>query len=200
VKRLRTLAVATAGFSLLGVAVANAAGAPEIDKANATMRLSPLPAFSVKECPGEDGGAYLTYRGGWTGAQTDTTPGSTDYNLTGKLTVKKVTWTINEQTQRGVLTGTAALSTPTAAGTTEVVYSGKLTVITQGVPSTGAVVPGRGWLSAATRTSGVADGGTLLANIELKVDGSFGANGEFGDANPTFGTPNFSVATTNGVC
>ena len=196
--RLRFV-VALAALTVLvggGVAVA-LSGTPEIDKANATMRLSASPKFTSVRCPGEDGLPYITYRGGWRGAESDVTPGSTDYNLSGPLVVSKVVWTINLETKRGVLSGTALLTSAASAKRT---YVGPLRLITQGVPSAGAVVSARGWLAAATYTKGAVDGGSVLANVEMKINGSFAAKGLFGDAPATFGTPSYAVATVNQDC
>ena len=199
-RRIRTVALTVASLLGIAVAAAAAAGVPEIDKANVTIRLSAKPTFTAKQCAGEDGQSYITFRGGWSGAETDVTPGSTDYNLSGPLTVTKVVWTINTQTQRGVLTGTAKLSGPVGA-TTGTVYAGPLKLITQGLPSAAtAPVRARGWLAAPTYTAGALDGGSILANIELKITPTFAATGVFGDAPPSLGTPSYAVATANQTC
>src|ERR1700722_4474823 len=96
-------------------ASAFAAGGPEVDEANASIQL-PSSTFTPTNCAGEDGVKYVTYRGAWKGGETDLTPGSTDYNLTGNLTIKKVVWTINLTTDRGLLTGSAKLNSPSPAG------------------------------------------------------------------------------------
>jgi len=182
-----------------GIAVAAAAsGVPEVDEANATIQLAPA-RFVPTACPGEDGISYVTFRGSWKGGETDLTPGSTDYNLTGNLTVTKVVWTINLTTDRGLLRGTALLTGVSSSGSSLKTYSGPLTMITQGLPNTaGATVPARGFLNAKTYTNGVADGGSLLANVEFQIGGGFAANGEFG--NGSMGIPDFSVTTNNQVC
>ncbi|MDP9220705.1 MAG: hypothetical protein M3P23_09210 [Actinomycetota bacterium] len=183
-------------FSALGVAMAAAAGVPEIDRANAVFDLRPTGQFASTPCPGEDGLPYITYRGTWKGVETETTPGFTDYSLSGSLTVKRVVWTINLETKRGVLTGTATLTDASGRPT----YSGKLTLITQGVPGPGAKVPGRGWIVASTFTGGAVDGGSLLANVEMSIDGGFSASDVFGDSAPNMGLPDFSVTTVNQDC
>jgi hypothetical protein len=178
-----------------GVAFAAASsGVPEVDEANATIQLAPA-KFVPTACAGEDGISYVTYRGTWNGGETDTTPGSTDYSLTGPLTIKSVVWTINLSTGRGLLRGKATL---TGASTKIRTYYGALTLITQGLPAAGAVVQARGWESAATYTNGVADGGSLLANVELQIGAGFAANGLFGNA--SMGINDISVATNNKVC
>ena len=59
-------------------------------------------------------------------------------------------------------------------------------------------MPARGWLNAATYTNGVADGGSLLANVELQIGAGFAANGEFG--NSSMGILDYSVTTNNQTC
>jgi hypothetical protein len=178
-----------------GVAVAMS-GVPEIDKANATMRLAPAPKFSSTACAGEDGMRYVTFRGGWHGTEIDVTPGSTDYSLKGVLTISKLTWTVNLKTQRGALIGAAVLTDPAGART----YAGTLRLITQGLPSQDKPSAGRGFLVAATYTKGVTDKGSLLANIEMRISSGFSATGQFGDSAGTQNTPNYSVTTANQVC
>ncbi|MGO9197204.1 MAG: hypothetical protein ACLQK4_08755 [Acidimicrobiales bacterium] len=194
-------ALATGVFVLSGAGVAMAAsGTPEIDEANATIALKAAKTFVPTGCAGEDGVSYVTYRGSWLGGETDGTPGSTDYNLTGALSVKNIVWTINLQTQRGVLKGKADLvGTPAAGGNAANVYVGPLTLVTQGLPTAGtdATVTARGWLNAATYTNGKADGGSILANVEFRIAGGFSATGEFG---ASMGFPDYSVATNNKVC
>jgi hypothetical protein len=199
-RRIGTVVLTVAAASAVSLATAVAAGVPEIDNANVTIRLTAKPAFTVTQCAGEDGLSYLTYRGAWSGTETDVTPGSTDYTLSGVLKVKNVVWTINTQTQRGVLTGTAALSGP-AGTTTGPVYAGPLKLITQGVPSAaGGVAMARGWLAAATYTAGAVDGGSVLANVEFKIAPGFAATGVFGDAPANLGTKDYAVATVNQTC
>jgi hypothetical protein len=188
-------------FVLGGAVVHAATGTPEVDRANATMQL----AGSVKgvSCVGEDGTSYTTYSGSWKGGETQFVPDPTDYSLSGSLVVSSIRWTINTKTNRGVLVGAAKLTN--AAGP---IYSGTLTLITQGAPAAGANVPGRGWLSAAIK---LPDEGTtagddnLLANVEFEINLG-GANGQFGDAPGSLNIPDFSVVTNaapkalDGVC
>jgi hypothetical protein len=197
--RLRRALTAGVALSLIGGGVAAAtAGVPEIDKANSTMRLVATPKFTSKTCSGEDGQKYVTYRGGWKGVETDVTPGSTDYNLSGRLTVGKIVWTVNLETRRGVLSGVALLTDAKKAQRT---YLGPLRLVTQGLPSAaGGVAAARGWLDAATYTKGVADGGSVLANVEMQINASFAAQGRFGDSAGTFSTPSYAVATANQDC
>jgi hypothetical protein len=204
----RGVLIAVVASFCLGGAVVKAAtsSTPEINNANATLSLRPQGTFSQRRCTGEDAVPYVTIRGTWTGPQTETTPGVTDYDLSGTVTVSGVVWTINLTTGRGVLTGTVKLIS--TAGIPE--YSGKLTLITEGVPATGAAVPGRGWIVAGflPADEGVPPAGedNLLANTEWMISGSFGVSAAFGDAAPFAGIPNFSVVTnvapkvTDGVC
>jgi hypothetical protein len=131
----------------------------------------------------------------FTGGESQILPDPTDYGLTGPLTISAIQWTINRTTGRGVLTGTITLST--AAGSRE--YVGKLTLITQGLPTPGAGVPGRGWIVAAFAPPDemVTPGDdSLLANVEF-VLGTAGATGQFGSAagSGTLGFHDFSVVT-----
>ena len=195
-KRLAVVAGAFAGMTAAGVVVAAAAGTPEIDMANATMSLQASARFKATGCAGEDATDYITYRGAWTGAETETTPGLTDYSLSGSLTVARVVWTVNQKSGRGVLKGAVSLKDTSGKPT----YSGNLTLVTQGKPVAGANVAARGWISAATYTNSATDGGSLLANVEFTITSSFGATGAFGDGAPTSNTPNFSVTTANQTC
>lgn len=179
----------------VGVAVA-VSGVPEIDRANAVMRLAAAPRFTSIACAGEDGIRYVTFRGGWHGVEMDATPGSTDYSLGGVLTISKVTWTINTKTRRGALTAAALLTDKTGART----YTGALRLITQGLPSQDQPAAARGFLVAATYTKGAADGGSLLANVELRIGSGFSATGQFGDSPAPLNTPDYSVTTANQVC
>ncbi|MGD0083723.1 MAG: hypothetical protein ABSD78_11055 [Acidimicrobiales bacterium] len=193
---LAALATAAVVISGAGVAMASS-GVPEVDEANATIAVKPVSKFVPTTCAGEDGVGYVTYRGAWKGAETDVTPGSTDYNLSGRLTIKGIVWTINLQTDRGILKGKADLVGPSPAGGSVNVYLGSITLVTQGLPTAGALASARGWISATTYTGGVADGGSLLANVEFQIGGGFTANGEFG---ASMGLPDFSVASNNQAC
>ena len=179
----------------VGVAVA-VSGVPEVDRANAVMRLAAEPKFSSTACAGEDGIRYVTFRGGWHGAEVDATPGSTDYSLSGVLTISKVTWTVNTKTRRGVLAAAAVLADKSGART----YAGTLRLITQGLPTQDQPAAARGFLVAATYTNGAADGGSLLANVELRIASGFSATGQFGDSPAALNTPDYSVTTANQVC
>jgi hypothetical protein len=181
-----------------GITIAAASsGVPEVNEANATIQLASA-KFVPTTCAGEDGIKYVTYRGTWKGGETDVTPGSTDYNLSGPLTISKVVWTINLSTQRGVLRGTASLVSAGTAGLTKT-YVGPMVLITQGLPNAaGDTVQARGWINAATYSNSVADGGSLLANVEFAILPGFAANGSFG--NSTMGFQDLSVATNNQAC
>ena len=143
------------GVSVGGLlAQAQGTSKPEVDQANATIQLGGTPLTSVT-CKGEDKVGtppakplYMTYSGTWTGGETETPAdlGESDYPLSGTLTVSNISWTINTFTDRGVLVGKAVLAPP--AGATGG-YSGKLVLVTQGLPSsTAAPATGRGYLVA----------------------------------------------------
>jgi hypothetical protein len=199
VKRLIAALSATAVMAIGGgAAIAAAPGAPEIDEANASMQLKAVAPFVPTRCAGEDGIPYETFRGTWKGGETDLTPGTTDYSLSGPMTVKGIVWTINLKTDRGLLRGSAVLTGNAATAPTRT-YVGPVTLITQGLPdAAGAVVPARGWINAATYTKDAADGGSLLANLEMRIGPVFSANGQFG--NGSLGFPDLSVTTNNQTC
>jgi hypothetical protein len=180
--------------ALIGGLVAHAAsGTPEIDRANATMQLG----GSLKHvgCVGEDNTDYITLRGSYKGGETQQTPDTTDYNLNGQVAISGIKWTINSQTLRGVFTAKIALTDP-ASNTS--VYSGKLTLVTQGRPASGASVPARGWISAnfTGNDDGVAppNDDYLIANVEFQLSPT-SAVGQFGDLNPSPGFADWSVVT-----
>jgi hypothetical protein len=184
-----------------GVAYA-VVGAPEVDRANATISVKPSVKFTPTSCLGEDGIHYVTYRGAWSGSETEVTPGFTDYNLSGPIKIAGVVWTINQTTGRGVLKATATLTSATANFIT---YSGPLTLITQGLPGTaGNGIMARGWINASTytpdSTPNTKDGGSLLANVEFLITNTFTATADFGDAAPFNGILNYSVAFNNRTC
>lgn len=198
-KRFAVGAVVAAALALTGAGAAWAVtiGPPVIDEANATITVKPT-SFKPTACTGADGLPYVTYRGSWSGTETDGSPGSTPYNLTGTLSVTGITWTINLRTDRGLLRGTATLkSQPDVGGPTTKTYSGKLTLVTQGLADSGNGAQARGWLSAATYTGSAADGGSVLANVEFQILPSFAATGEFG---ASLGFNDLSVWTNNKVC
>jgi hypothetical protein len=203
-KRISMVMIAAVAFSALGVSFAAAVGTPEVDRANATFVLDPIGTFKKVNCLGEDAIKYRTLRGRWEGGETEVTPGFTDYNLSGPLTVSNVVWTINLTTVRGVLKANILLRDQVSLIRT---YSGTLTLITHGVPAPGgSPVIARGWIVAKTfggdppNPPGVADGGSLLANVEVQIDGNLGGKGEFGDAPPNPGFPDFSATTINQAC
>jgi hypothetical protein len=188
--------------ALAGGFVAEAATtpAPEVDRANANIQLGGT--LVSKTCHGEDGTAtggpipYVTYSGTWMGSEGQVLPDPTDYLLSGALKVSGIKWTINLNTGRGVLTGNAVLTTSTANART---YSGMLTVVTQGVPAAGAVVPGRGFLTAnfVLPDDGVVgpNDDRLVANVEFPSMSPGGATGFFGDKAGGAAIPDFSVVT-----
>ena len=197
-KKVSAVLASALAFSMLSMAIALAAvnATPEVDRPNATMQLAGK--FKSVTCVGEDGGAYATFRGKWKGPENDVTPGSTDYNLNGTLLLGKVVWTINLATGRGVARSPGALYDANAMK----VYSGRVTIVTQGVPQPGAVVNGRGWIDAKTfDPPGVGDGGSLLANLEVQINGNtINLNGEFGEVPANFGFPDWSATTINRTC
>jgi hypothetical protein len=166
-------------------------GPPEIDRANATIQL----AGSLKStnCVGVGSIPYVTYIGSFKGGETQLPPDPTPVPLSGNLVVSKILWTINLKTDRGVLTATVKLSTA-AAGSE---YSGKMTLVTQGVPAAGAFVPGRGWITASL--VGAPSPESLYANVEFQLSPT-SANGQFGDAPGSLGIPDYSAVFNNDVC
>ncbi len=200
VKSVRLLAVGAgcAVIGALGGGVATWAAStakPEIDRANANIQLGG--ALKSITCKGEDKITYITYVGSWAGGESQVLPDPTDYPLSGNLTVSGIDWTINQSTGRGVLTGKAALVAPTPTGT-ETVYSGKLVVVTQGLPNTGVTVTGRGILDApiVLPDEGVSPGDdSLIANVEFPSMSTGGATGWFGDVPGAPSVPDFSVVT-----
>jgi hypothetical protein len=179
-------------FALGGVVVRAASGTPEIDRANATLQLAGT--LKPTNCAGEDGTFYDTYKGSWKGSESQIVPDATDYPLTGTVVVSGIKWTINLGSSRGVLTAVIKLTNPASAA---LVYSGNLTLVTQGLPAPGATVPARGWITASIK---LPDEGTtpgddnLIANVEFNLNDS-GASGQFGDLAGSLQTPNFSVVT-----
>ena len=201
--------ISTAGLAV--AEVATAAPPPIIDNANARINVQPS-KFVATACPGGDAANYvnqpanyITYRGSWKGVENEGGGplGLTNYNLTGPFTVAKIVWTINLNTGRGVLTGTATLKSVPATGAAAVkTYSGPIRLITQGLPDSAAgnAVPARGWIDASTFTANVADGSTLLANVEFEILPGFAAIGQYGDANASLNIPDYSVVTNNQAC
>jgi hypothetical protein len=183
-------------FAGAGVAAAATVGTPEVDPAAATISAKPAAPWTAKACAGEDGQSYVTYFGTWVGSENG--PASTDYVLTGRWTVKAVTWTINTKTGRGVLEGNASLVSPSPAGAASITYQGPLTLITQGIPDQSTrPVPARGFLNARTYTNSAPDGGSLLANVEFNIFPGMSASGEFGGS---MGTSDLSAAYNNHIC
>jgi hypothetical protein len=168
---------------------------PEIDRASASIQLGGT--LKSVTCFGEDklaSGAktpYITYLGSWAGSENQILPDATDYGLSAAFKVTGITWTINLNTDRGVLTGKAVLAAPT--GATGSTYSGTITVITQGDPaSTSTPTTGRGFLVANFKLADDGVTGTnddnLYANVEFPSMSAGGATGAFGD-NPGTVTP-----------
>jgi hypothetical protein len=198
-KRFAVGAAVTVALALAGAtaALAVTVGPPQIDAANATIVVKPA-AFKAIQCVGADGYPYVTYRGSWSGSETDASPGSTPYNLSGPWAVSGIVWTINLKTDRGVFHGTATFkSQPAVGGPTVKTYEGPITLITQGLPDSGNGAQARGWTSASTYTASALDGGSILANLEFQIAPNFSANGEFG---ATMGFNDLSVWTNNLVC
>jgi hypothetical protein len=178
---------------------------PEVDPANATIQLGASTPLTGVACSGEDKLAtgartpYITYTGSWTGGETESVAGESDYPLSGTLTISNISWTINLNTDRGVLSGKAVLTS--AAGTPPTtIYSGKVVLVTQGNPATASTsTVGRGYLvaSIALPDEGVTPGDdSLIANVEFGSLGLGGADGSFGNVPlPTPSVPDFSVVT-----
>jgi hypothetical protein len=193
------------GLFAQGVALGSGTPKPEVDPANATIQLGASTPLVGTPCLGEDklaSGAktpYVTYRGTWTGGATETVAGESDHPLSGTLTVSSIVWTINLNTNRGVLSGKAVLTSPPGA-VTQTFYSGRIVLVTQGNPAaTSAPTVGRGYINAAFT---VPDEGTtpgddgLIANVEFGFLGLGGAAGSFGDVPlPVPSVPDFSVVT-----
>jgi hypothetical protein len=197
-RRLSIVMVAAIVFSVVGVAYASTAGVPEIDRANATFNLKTSNTPSVIACAGEDGINYTKVTGTWKGMETEFTPGFTDYNLTGTLVWSgKAVWTINQTTDRGIFRAKAKLVDSSG----QTAYNGSIVLITQGLPGT-QTAEMRGWLNARTFIGGVADGGSVLANVDaiIQVGGSYPIRGLFGDAPPQLGYAPYSVTTINQTC
>jgi hypothetical protein len=189
-----TIAVAAVTFVVLGVMVAMAAGTPEIDNANVTFQLK-ASGLKTVSCAGEDGTSYNKVTGKWSGGEADFSPGSTDYSLTGTLTLSGAVWTINQTTLRGVFQAAAALS---SSGVT--IYKGSITLITQRISGT-QTIQARGWIVAKTYTNASPDGGSVLANVDAMLTvGTLPMTGLFGDAPAQLGYPNYSVTTINQTC
>jgi hypothetical protein len=202
-RRCMTLLAATTLFAMIGVASAMAVGVPEIDNANATFQLKTVGAPVITGCNGEDATAYKKVAANWKGGETDFTPGSTDYSLTGSLKFANGVWTINSATGRGLFKATAKLTN--SSGVLQ--YSGTITLVTQNIAGT-QIAAARGWIIAKTyggdppNPPGNPDGGSLLANVEASIllNGSFAISGTFGDSPPQQNTPDYSVTTINQTC
>ena len=190
---------------VLGGVVAYAVSAtPEINNANATIKLSG--AWQQRNCVGEDLKNYRTYvAANWTGTEAQNVNDVTDHGLSGGVKLSGIQWTINNATLRGVLIGAITLTTASGAG----VYSGKLTLVTQGLPlSTTENVYARGWIQAQlTQADETVTPGDdfLIANVEFRI-GLFSMHGRFGNLQGSLNTPNFSVVTNvaptpaDGIC
>jgi hypothetical protein len=199
-----TLGGLVGGFVAASAQSATTRPAPEIDRANASINLQGT--LAVKDCAGEDGIKYETYSGTWAGDEGQILPDPTDYPLSGPLTVSGIKWTINLTTLRGVWTSKIVLIN--SAGTTT--YSGKMTLITQGLPtSTAAPAQGRGWISAPITLpdeGATPNDDSLLANVEFPALTPGGGAGFFGDLGGALKVPDFSVvqnvapATNNEYC
>jgi hypothetical protein len=197
--------VVMGGLLAQGLASGSGTPKPEVDRANATIQLgAPAPLTGIR-CLGEDKTAsgaktpYITYSGTWSGGETESVAGESDYPLSGTLTVSGISWTINLLTDRGVLTGKAVLTTPPGT-TTQTLYSGRLVLVTQGDPSaTSAPTSGRGYITAGIplpdEVTTPGDDG-LLANVEFPSLSLGSAVGSFGDVPaPSPSVPDFSVVT-----
>jgi hypothetical protein len=198
VKKILMLIGALGCFGLGGtLGVIAASGTPEINRANATLALQGN--IKAVACTGEDGINYQTFSGSYSGSETQVFPEATDYALSGSVSITGISWSINMSTKRGVFT--SVITHLNSAGAP--LYRGTLTLITQGVPAAGAVVPARGWINAkfvvaddGVPTSTSPNDDSLIANTEFKLTPTT-ANGQFGDlANTgTLGYKDLSVVT-----
>jgi hypothetical protein len=198
------IAAGTMLFSVLGIVVAQAAGPPEVDRADATFSLTPKGAPVAKPCMGDDTG-IIKLTGTWKGSETDFTPVpgyGNDENLTGTLSVKNAVFTINAT--NGVGVGTATVQLNNSAGA--MVYKGKFNVVTQqNSPQTG-MADGRGMVIADFyNAAGGKDGNTLFANFELTLNttsyaitGSFGGDPTLPPAEPV--VHDWSAVWSNTTC
>ncbi len=166
-------------------------GPPLIDRANAGIKLSGN--LQSTTCAGVSSVKYITYTGAWKGTETQILPDPTPRPLSGTLTVTGIDWTINLSTGRGVLTGAVKLSSP-AAGP---LYTGRITLVSQGIPATGALVPARGWIAANVLPTPSTY--ALIANVEFRLSPTTAA-GQFGDAAGSLGIPDFSVVENHDIC
>jgi hypothetical protein len=190
------------------VAAAASTHTPEIDRANANIQLGGN--LVPKPCNGEDAPApYVTYSGTLRGGESQVVPDPTDYVLNGTLTISGIEWTINLNTGRGVLTGKVVLAGGSASTVT--VYTGTITLVTQGTPASGAASTARGWISARVSLpdeTGFTKDDSLVANVEFPQLSPTGGVGFFGDGSGSGGpnVPDFSVvtnvspSTTNQFC
>ncbi len=188
-----SLGVVTGGL----VAHAGPGATPEIDRANAKVISLQGPPLRQVSCPGEDAMGYTSYYGAFTGGITQIVPDPTDYPLPAgsTLSLTGIVWTINLKTMRGVLTATVGIGTAAAP-----IYSGKLTLVTQGLPTaTGAPVPGRGWINAKATPpdEGATTPGddSLIANVEAKLTSVGVGTLQFGNGVPSLAIPDYSVVT-----
>jgi hypothetical protein len=150
-------------------------------------------SLKATNCVGVGSVPYVTFAGSFKGGETQFLPDPTPLPLSGNLVVSKILWTINLKTDRGVLTATVKLSSAASGAA----YSGSMTLITQGVPAAGALVPGRGWIVAIL--PGSPSPGSLLANVEFRLSPT-SANGQFGDVPGSFGIPDYSAVYNHDVC
>jgi hypothetical protein len=184
--------VVVLAFAAVGVASA-VVGTPEVDQADATFHLTPTSIPTETPCAGEDGVTYSTVSGVWKGTETDTSPGTPDYSLTGKLKIV-ATLTISNSNGTGVGTGTATL---TRAGAK--IYSGKFTAIVQITNPTTGAAEARGFFNASFFSGGTATGDSLLANFELTISDTATAtiDGRFGGPSSMF---DYSAEYNNKTC
>jgi hypothetical protein len=172
------------------MATAFAAATTEIDRADAVFDLQGTPR--VTHCAGEDATTYTQYVANYTGAEGDLSPavptdpvtGGLDHGLSGQLKLTAAKATINDLTGRGVLTGTAILSSSTTAAPVKV-YSGTLTLVVQR-DAAGGPVFGRGFLVATTvGGTPVAADGHIIANVEAVLSPTLTTiHASFGDSAP----------------
>ena len=201
-RRFLTLLAATAVFAMIGVAARDGGRRPRDRQRERDVLAEADRHAGGHVVSGEDATTYKKVTGNWKGGEVDFTPGSTDYVLTGKLSFTGGVWTINTATGRGLFTAKAKLVS--SAGVP--LYSGTITLVTQNLAGTrcpgSRMARGQDVRRRPAESPGVPDGGSLLANVEATIltNGSFAISGQFGDAPPQPGTPDYSVTTINQTC
>jgi hypothetical protein len=97
----------------------------------------------VVSCQGEDGDPFTMLKENWLGSETDFSPGSTDYDLSGRLRFGDGVWMVDEATGRGMFTANARLRDESSGA---LLYSGSIVLITQ-TSVDGQIALARGWIA-----------------------------------------------------